>query len=104
MPIESMSPEKRQRFREWLTSYVHVDDARVLYVHLADIRDACANVVHLIDLLPTQSVQQAAGRAMLAELRGELSDHLPAHLNEVKSTFDRVVTAVFEGADERGEL
>jgi hypothetical protein len=99
--------EFRARFLAWLRTHVEHEQADNLYYHLGDLLDACANVVQLIEEMPSavSDEEMPAGiRHILAALSHELLEHIPEHSTAVRDDLLSWRLAAFEDAEKRGQL
>jgi hypothetical protein len=103
-----LKSESRQEFRKrllaWLRAELPEDQAGRLYYHLGDLHEAFRKAMDIIEELPRIEAGEAELRKALSALSGELREHIPQHLEEVKPDLDAWRDRVYEQAEKEGTL
>lgn len=99
------SSDYRRRLEAWLPTLDAAESEDQLRIHLGDLHGACAHVLATLEKLPAlSSANEAELRRTLADLNGELYEHLVPHLKALRPHLDAVVRQRYREAERRGEL
>ena len=75
-------------------------DAEDLAFHLVDLAEACEDVAAKVSRLAAQNGQELVDKRVLAELEGQLFEHMLPHMNAIRPLLDQVTARLYEGEGE----
>lgn len=98
--------EYRKRLERWLPALTAEADVPSFCHHLGDLRDAFARTVAHLEGLPDVDPSRDAKRLRqaLAELNGELYQHMLPHMTELRPLLERLTRRLYHEAEKKGEL